>query len=142
MKVEEIKYFIFGMTYFWTVPNILKDEFGYIRIFGTFLGKAPKYGYTVSAVRWDTYFLVNQLGHRQTQALIRTYYIIIIKGDEDKEEEVKKAQSALPPPFDNDDMIGSNQYLCLPKAELKTKNSTKRQLCCRLVEFLVFNSIH
>ena len=79
MKVEEIKYFIFGMTYFWTVPNILKDEFGYIRIFGTFLGKAPKYGYTVSAVRWDTYFLVNQLGHRQTQALIRTYYIIIIK---------------------------------------------------------------
>ena len=31
---------------------------------------------------------------------------------------------------------------CLPKAELKTKNSTKRQLCCRLVEFLVFNSIH
>ena len=29
----------------------------------------------------------------------------------------------------------------LPKAELSTKNSTKRQLCCRLVEFLVFNSI-
>ena len=31
--------------------------------------------------------------------------------------------------------------LCLPKAELNTKNSTKRQLCCHLVEFLVFNSI-
>ena len=31
--------------------------------------------------------------------------------------------------------------MCLPKAELNTKNSTKRQLCCRLVEFLVFNSI-
>ena len=47
-----------------------------------------------------------------------------------------------PPPPDNDGVIGSNQCLCLPKAELKTKNSTKRQLCCRLVEFLVFNSIH
>ena len=44
--------------------------------------------------------------------------------------------------LDNDDVIGSNQCLCLPKAELNTKNSTKRQLCCRLVEFLVFNSIH
>ena len=30
-----------------------------------------------------------QLGLRQTQALIRTYYIIIIKEDEHKEEEVK-----------------------------------------------------
>ena len=40
------------------------------------------------------------------------------------------------------DVIGINQRLCLPKAELNTKNSTKRQLCCRLVEFLVFNSIH
>ena len=47
-----------------------------------------------------------------------------------------------PPNPDNDNVIGSNQCLCLPKAELKTKNSTKRQLCCRLVEFLVFNSIH
>ena len=48
-----------------------------------------------------------------------------------------------PPPFlDNDDVIGSNQCLCLPKAELNTKTSTKRQLCCRLVEFLVFNSIY
>ena len=47
-----------------------------------------------------------------------------------------------PQPLDNDNVIGSNQCLCLLKAELKTKNSTKRQLCCRLVEFLVFNSIH
>ena len=39
-------------------------------------------------------------------------------------------------------MLGINKLLCLPKAELKTKNSTKRQLCCRLVEFLVFNSIY
>ena len=36
--------------------------------------------------------------------------------------------------------IGFNQCLCLPKADLKTKNSTKRQLL-PLVEFLVFNSI-
>ena len=43
--------------------------------------------------------------------------------------------------FANDEVIGSSQCLCLPKAELNTKNSTKRQLCCRLVEFLVFNSI-
>ena len=28
-----------------------------------------------------------------------------------------------PPPPDNDGVIGSNQCLCLPKAELKTKNS-------------------
>ena len=32
--------------------------------------------------------------------------------------------------------------LCLPKAELNTKNSIKQQLCCRLVEFFVFNSVH
>ena len=51
------------------------------------------------------------------KALIRTYCIIIIKEDEDKEEEVKKAQCAHPPPFDNDDEIGSNQCLCLPKAK-------------------------
>ena len=47
-----------------------------------------------------------------------------------------------PPPLDNDNVIGTNQCLCLPKAELNTKNSTKRQLCCCLVEFLVFNSIY
>ena len=46
------------------------------------------------------------------------------------------------PPLDNDNVIGSKQCLCLPKAELKTKNSTKPQLCCRSVEFLVFNSIY
>ena len=44
--------------------------------------------------------------------------------------------------LDDGPVIGSNQCLCVPKAELKTKNSTKRQLCCRLVEFLVFNSIY
>ena len=48
--------------------------------------------------------------------------------DEDKEVEVKESQCAHPPPFENVDVIGSNQYLCLPKAELKTKNSTKRCL--------------
>ena len=53
---------------------------------------------------------------------------------------MKKAQCAHPPPFDNDDVIGTNQCLCLPKAELNTKNSTKRQQSCRLVEFLLFNS--
>ena len=31
---------------------------------------------------------------------------------------------------------------CLPKAELNIKNSTRRRLCRRLVEFLMFNSIH
>ena len=44
--------------------------------------------------------------------------------------------------FDDGYAIAINKWLCLPKAELKTKNSTKRQLCCRFVEFLVFNSIH
>ena len=61
--------------------------------------------------------------------------------DEHKEEELKEAQCVHPPPFYNDGVTGSNKCLCLPKAELNTKNSTKRQLCCRLVEFLVFNSI-
>ena len=55
---------------------------------------------------------------------------------------MKKAHCTHPPLFDNDDVIGSNQCLCLSKAELNIKNSTKRQLCCRLVEFLVFDSIH
>ena len=45
--------------------------------------------------------------------------------DEDKEEEVKEPQCAHPPPLDNDDVIGTNQCLCLPKAELNTKNATK-----------------
>ena len=55
---------------------------------------------------------------------------------------MKEAQCAHPPPLDNYNVIGTNQYLRLLKAEMNTKNSTKRQLCCRLVEFLVFNSIH
>ena len=42
--------------------------------------------------------------------------------DEDKEEEVKEAQYAHPPPLDNYNVIGTNQCLCLPKAELNTKN--------------------
>ena len=45
-------------------------------------------------------------------------------------------------PIDDYYVIVINQLLCLPKAELKTKKSTKRELCCRLVEFLVFNSIY
>ena len=61
--------------------------------------------------------------------------------DEDKEEEVREPDF-VHPPFDNDDVIGSYQCMCLPKAELNTKNLIKRQLCCRWVEFLVFNSIH
>ena len=49
-------------------------------------------------------------------------------------------------------VICINQCLCLPKAELNTKNTTKRPregvvwlsgpVRGRLVEFLVFNSIH
>ena len=37
--------------------------------------------------------------------------------------------------------VDLNQRLYLPKAELNTKNSTRWQLCCHLVEFLDFNSI-
>ena len=44
--------------------------------------------------------------------------------------------------LDNGFAISRNQCLCLPKAELNTKTSTKWQLRCRSVEFLVFNSIH
>ena len=35
-----------------------------------------------------------------------------------------------------------NPWWCLPKSELSTKTSTKRQLCCRLAESLVLNSIY
>ena len=38
-------------------------------------------------------------------------------------------------------VLSINQCLYLPKAELNTKNSTRWQLRCYLVEFLVFNSI-
>ena len=37
-------------------------------------------------------------------------------------------------------VIWINQCLCMPKAELNTKISTRWQLCRYLVEFLVFNS--
>ena len=43
----------------------LKDESGSIRIFVTFFGKVPKYGYMVSPVRWDTYFLVNRVENQK-----------------------------------------------------------------------------
>ena len=43
--------------------------------------------------------------------------------------------------MDEYDVIGINQWLCLPKAELNTQNSTRWQLCRYLVEFLLFNSI-
>ena len=46
-------------------PPLLKDESGYFWIFGTFLGKVPKYGYMVSPVRWDTYFLVNRVENQK-----------------------------------------------------------------------------
>ena len=42
-------------------------------------------------------------------------------------------------PFDI--RLDLNQRLYLSKAELNTKNSTRWQLCCHLVEFLDFNSI-
>ena len=67
-----------------------------------------------------------QLGLRQTQSLINTNCITLSSSLLDYGEVTRSI----------------NQCLCLPKAELNTKNSTKRQLCCRLVEFLVFNSIY
>ena len=49
-----------------------------------------------------------------------------VEQDEDKEEEVKKAQCEHPPPFDNDDVIGFNECLCLPKAEFSTRFTRKK----------------
>ena len=120
--------------------------------------------HTVFYVKRVTFFLVNrvehqklnqttaelpfgwvfgvQLGLRQTQALIRTYHIIIIKRRRMCTLSFLHLLLLILIFLDNDDVIGSNQCLCLPKAELNSKNSTKRQLCYRLVEFLVFNSIH
>ena len=62
-------------------------------------------------------------------------------GDRLRESHHNVIPSTKQLPID-DNLLGINQLLCLPKAELKTKNSTKRQFCGRLVEFLVFNSIH
>ena len=44
----------------------------------------------------------------------------------------------------DDNVFCMNKLLYLPKAAFKTKNSTKRRGAVRrrLVEFLVFNSIH
>ena len=75
---------------------------------------------------------------------IKTYYIIIIITELHEHNELiersrrEEAQCAPPPPPDNDGVIGSNPCLCVPKAELKTKNSIKRQLSCCLVEFFGF----
>ena len=37
--------------------------------------------------------------------------------------------------LDNSDANSTDWCLCLPEAELNTKNSTKWQVCCRFVEF-------
>ena len=34
-----------------------------------------------------------------------------------------------PSPLDNDNVIDTNQFLCMPKAELNAKNSTKSFWC-------------
>ena len=57
--------FYFSSIELFRTPDTLKDEFGKIRIFGTFLGKVPKYGYMVSPVRWDTYFLANRVEYQR-----------------------------------------------------------------------------
>ena len=57
----------------------------------------------------------------------------------DKEEEVKESQCAHPPSLDNDDVIVTNQCLCLPKAELKNQ---KRTETTSSGSFLVSNSVH
>ena len=91
-----------------------------------------------------------QLGLRQTQALIKTYHIILIQYHSsyiNTQESDPTCRRLDQFPVVNDmtmyeyDVIGINQCLCLPKAELNTKSSTRWQLCCHLVEFLVFNSI-
>ena len=96
-----------------------------------------------------------QLGFRPTQALINTYHIILIHRDfhviHRFSSHWKAVQLASWIAFqwidrwwmmlNEYDVIVINQCLCLPKAELNTKNSTRWQLCCHLVEFLVFNSI-
>ena len=68
-----------------------------------------------------------------------------------KEEEGPEVSEAHPPILEAQStlcsssffiLLGLNQCLCLPKAELNTKNETKRPLFNgRLVSFLVFNSI-
>ena len=89
--------FVLNSTPYWNFW-LLKDESGYFWILAFFLGKVQNYGYTVSPIRWDTYFLVNrgenqklnqlcrfgwvfcfQLGLRQIQALVRIYYTILIR---------------------------------------------------------------
>ena len=42
----------------------------------------------------------------------------------------------------DDNVLGIKQLPCLPEVKLNNVNSTKRYLCCCLVEFLVLNSIY
>ena len=46
------------------------------------------------------------------------------------------------PECNDDDMLDTSYYLHLPKAALNAKSTTKLRLCCRLVEFLLFNAIY
>ena len=82
-----------------------------------------------------------QLGLRQTHALVNTYHMILIHRHRHVIYLSIHWIDRWWMTWNEYDVIGINQCLCLPKAELNTKNSTRRQLCCLLVEFLVFNSI-
>ena len=90
-----------------------------------------------------------QLGLRQTQALINTYHIILIHHHRHViHHRFTGNWSNLASwitfqwivrwwmTWNEYDVFGINQCLCLPEAELNTKNSTRWQLCCHLVEFL------
>ena len=81
---------------------------------------------TFLTIAWDTFFRDQSLSLQQTQELLSTINFL----------------SVIHPLEDNGDAIRTSQIMCLPTAELSTKNETKRQLCSRLVDFLIFNLIH
>ena len=79
-----------------------------------------------------------QLGLRQTQALINTYHIILIQHHSSSIDSLETDPTCgkldhFPESgewhmmMNECDVIGINQCLCLPKAELNTKNSTRWQ---------------
>ena len=142
------------------------------RVFFFLVNRVEHQKRTQTATKWWPFGFVFgvQLGLRHTQALINIQRLIIIWCFFTRAEKTLKKtspqkqilQSIFTKDFlsnkeyllrtffryrketpNDDEVLDINQCLCLPKAELNTKNEPKRPpLCGRLGSFLVFNSVH
>ena len=99
-----------------------------------------KFRVNVVPGEWSSFFLAYRVEHqklKQTTAELRFGWIFGVQFDLRQTNALISTTNyfTIVQLLDNGFAISSNQCLCLPKAELNTKNSTKRQLRCRLVEF-------